>query len=267
MNTGSKAIRRLPGSSSIEAIPIVSRSRRRGIDRLVQRFYPNYTDESQRLDSTIREYLRSDARILDIGCGGGRLYPRDYRGAQRRVIGVDLDAAITHNQILDDRVLGSINELPFADGSFDLVFSRYVFEHLRAPDVALREVARIMKIRGVMIVLTPNRWHYVALLARATPNSLHKYLNMRLRGRATDGTFPTAYRANSRRTLARLARSAGLVEERLEMIETKPNYLMWSRPAFLAGVLYERLVNSYEILSGFRVNILAVYRKVRRHEG
>lgn len=231
------------------------------VKQLSERLYPAYRSQSDRLDAMVRSRLRPDLDLLDIGCGGGKLFPYDYRGLARRVVGVDLDPALWENETLDERVHGSVEQLPFDAGSFDVAYSRYVFEHLPHPERAFAEISRVLRPGGVFVVLTPNAWHYVPLVSRLTPDSFHKFFNFRLRGRNAEDTFPTLYRANSRRVLARLARGAGMEEDEVQMLETRPNYLMWSAVPFLAGVAYERLVNATPLLRDLRVNILAAYRK------
>jgi SAM-dependent methyltransferase len=229
------------------------------VQSLVTRFYPNYRSESERLHDAMTSYLRPDSVVLDLGCGGGKLFPRDYRAPGRRVVGVDLDPAIRENPLLDERHLASIDDLPLPDASVDLVYSRYVMEHVERPEAVFAEVARVLRPGGVFIVLTPNLRHYVSAISRLTPEAFHKFFNARARGRRAEDTFPTAYRANTPAALRALARGAGMAELELRMIETRPNYLMWATLPFLAGVAYERLVNSTELLKGFRVNILGVY--------
>ena len=47
-----------------------------------------------------------------------------------------------------DRIVGIGEELPFRDGSFDAVFSAYVFRNLDSVDITLSEVARVLRPRG-----------------------------------------------------------------------------------------------------------------------
>jgi SAM-dependent methyltransferase len=228
---------------------------------LSERLYPDYRSESDRLHEAITRYLPERGTVLDVGCGGGKLFPHDYRAAERRVVGLDLDPAIWTNERVDQALFASAERIPLADASVDLAFSRYVFEHLPDPGAVFAEIERVLRPGGIFIVLTPNVFHYVPLVSRLTPGAFHRRFNARARGRAESDTFPTLYRANSRPRLRRLARGAGLEEAEVAMIETRPNYLMWSLPAFLLGVAYERLVNSAEIWRDVRVNILGVYRK------
>ncbi len=76
-------------------------------------------------------------------------------------------------------------------------------------------------------------------------------------------TFPTFYRANTSSTVARLARQAGLLIERIELVEGRPEYLRIAWPAYLVGAAYERLVNATDLLSAFRILLIVQLRKPR----
>src|SRR6185437_2994707 len=149
---------------------------------------------------------------------------------------------------------------PFADASFDVVFCVYVLEHVEQPAEFVSEVARILRSGGVFIALTPNRFHYVPLVASLTPTSFHKWLNGRRCREAAD-TFPTFYRMNTRRALLRQF-GEKFACEAIELFEVAPNYLKFSIPSFIAGAAYERFVNSNAVFAPFRVNILCTFRKI-----
>lgn len=222
-------------------------------------FYPAYKSE----DDVFREMLaecRVDGKVvLDAGCGCGR-FEHDLRFRARSVIGIDVTPEIADNRCVDHRVLGSLYRLPFADESFSLVLCKYVLEHLGDPEAAFGEVARVLEPGGSFLIHTPNRFHYVPTIARLLPHSMHEKINA-ARGRAESDTFPTVYRANSLGRIRRLARDAGLEVIELRTLESKPNYLVFSRLAYLAGVAYERIVNRFDMLSGLRVNIFGLMRK------
>ncbi|MDD2052408.1 class I SAM-dependent methyltransferase [Pseudomonas putida] len=100
---------------------------------------------------------QSAARVLDLGCGAGHV---SFHVAPlvAEVVAYDLS-----QQMLDvvagaavDRGLGNIvtvkgaaESLPFADGEFDFVFSRYSAHHWSDLGLALREVRRVLKPGGV----------------------------------------------------------------------------------------------------------------------
>ena len=58
------------------------------------------------------------------------------------------------------RVCGDAFQLPFADGSFDVVFHQGLLEHFREPQRLLAENARVLKRGGLLLVDVPQRWHY-----------------------------------------------------------------------------------------------------------
>jgi SAM-dependent methyltransferase len=204
-------------------------------------------------------HVRPSYEVLDLGAGSGCKNIYAFKGQVKRIDGVDLDARVRDNPLLDNGVLADVNQLPYEDNSFDLAFAIYLLEHLEHPDAFVKEVRRVLRPEGLFLALTPNRWHYVSVVSACTPVGFHRWFNKR-RGRHEQDTFPTFYRMNSRRALKRLFEPAGFEVLQLSMVESQPNYLTFCTPAFLVGAVYERLVNSTEWLSPFRVNIVGVFQ-------
>ncbi len=228
----------------------------RSIEDLDRRYYPGYIDEHVRFDASIRRYLRPGMAVLDAGAGRGVMYPNDYGEIATRMAGADTDPAVLENTSLTDAVVADLASLPYEDGTFDLVYSKYVFEHLDRPLDVMRELRRVMRSGAHLLIHTPNRWHYVALFATLTPTSFHAWYQAR-RGRPEIDTFPTRYRANDTKSLERLAMASGFRVVSVELLETKPDYLYFSPIAYRAGIAYERTVNRWEGLSRFRVQLVA----------
>jgi SAM-dependent methyltransferase len=147
--------------------------------------------------------------------------------------------------------------LPFRDARFDIVVSSHVAEHLVEPERVFSEFSRVLRPGGRLLVLTPNRWHYVTVSSALLPHRFHLRYN-RWRGVDAHDIFPTTYRANTARRLRGLYEASGLRIEELQQFETEPEYLAFSTPTYALGVAYERLVNRFEALRGLRVNLLAV---------
>lgn len=226
------------------------------VSDLDARYYRGYVDEHELFDGMIRARLRPGMSVLDAGAGRGLMYPHDYGEIAGRMVGVDTDPAVHHNPNVDETVLAPLETLPFPDATFDLVVSKYVFEHLDRPQAVMMELRRVMRAGAHLLVHTPNRRHYVALAARLTPTRFHAWFN-ESRGRPAEDTFPTRYRANTRPTLERLAMATGFRVVEFRAIETKPDYLTFSPIAYRAGIGYERVVNRWPSLEGFRVQLLA----------
>jgi SAM-dependent methyltransferase len=167
---------------------------------------------------------------------------------------------VVSNRFLDEGRVADAGHIPYDDAMFDVVYSDNVLEHLPDPLAVFAEVARVLRPGGSFVFKTPNKWHYMPTIARLTPHRFHQWIN-RKRGRQEVDTFPTLYRANTRRTLEDLARRSGLQVESIERIEGRPEYLRMSGPTYLAGFLYERLVNSTAAFEPFRILLVGHLRR------
>jgi SAM-dependent methyltransferase len=225
------------------------------IRELEARYYPDPLDDHAIFDARVRRYLTPDASVLDAGAGRGLRNRYDYAGLVARLVGVDLDPEVKNNPNLDEAVVADLASLPFEDASFDLVFSKYVFEHIPRPMETLREFRRVMKTGGHLVFHTPNRFHYVAIGAMLTPQRFHVWFNEQ-RGRDAEDSFPTEYRVNDKHTIEKLCRQTGFSVAGLRLIEPKPDYLTFHPLAYRAGVVYERIVNGWDALKGVRCVIV-----------
>ncbi len=221
-------------------------------------FQRNWDDQLFR--ERILAHLRLDSAVLDLGAGAGIVEQMNFRGLAASVCGVDLDPRVVDNPMLDEGRVANAGGIPYEAARFDVVFSDNVLEHLDKPLVVFREVARVLKPGGAFLFKTPNKWHYMPTIARLTPHCFHQYVN-RLRGRAEVDTFPTRYRANCLDDVTRLARAAGLVVDRIDRVEGRPEYLRMTWPTYLVGLAYERLVNSTELFAPLRILLVGTLRK------
>jgi hypothetical protein len=78
-----------------------------------------------------------------------------------------------------------------------------------------------------------------------------------LRGRAEHDTFPTFYRYNTAEDMRDAAQHAGLVVERIECWEGRPEYLRVNPVTYLFGIAYERFANRKEERAGMRCVLAA----------
>ena len=232
------------------------------MERLFYHYYHPHAfwNEDQILEATLRKLLAPNLRVLDAGAGAGDLFPKDFRRLCKEVIGVDLDPRVAENPMLTRGLVAPLDALPFPDGHFDLIFSRWVFEHLEQPECVIGEMARVLSPGGRVVVMTPNRFHYMTLVSSLTPLRFHRLWN-RMLGRESADVFPTVYRANTRRRLETLFSEAGFETEALLQLECAPNYLVFHPATFLLGVAYERLVNRFGWLAGVRLILLGTFRR------
>ncbi len=237
----------------------------RGVAFIDRTFYPAVGDhwDADLFRDRIERHLTATSSILDFGAGRGALPQMNLRGesAMRFVAGVDVDDAVFGNPYLSEaKRLDASGDIPYAAERFDVVLAHNVLEHLPDPAATFREIHRVLKPGGVFVSKTPNRRHYVPLIARLTPHAFHIWINHR-RGRNEEDTFPTLYRANTPRRIALLARRAGFSVEHIELFEGRPEYLRQNAVTYLAGLLFERFVNASPALRGWRVLMVSTLRK------
>ena len=237
----------------------IDRSR---LARLAERYYPGFSGPSEHFDEIVQQTLKPCSHLLDAGCGCGKFFRLEHaKRLGSLIVGVDIAADIQQNADLDLGVRGDLENLPFTDSSFDVVVCRVVIEHLRQPSLALAEFYRVLAPGGRLFIFTPNLLHYFGLVAKCTPHRFHTWFNRRVRGFEEEDTFPTYYRANTRRALRRLLASSGFHRVRIDLFEHRPDVLGFFLPLYFLGVAYGRLVRHFEWLSMFRTNIVAVGRK------
>jgi SAM-dependent methyltransferase len=210
----------------------------------------------------LRSIIAPGDRVLDAGCGTGKFFGFKFARAEGcRLVGTDVRQDVRANSEMDFCVQSELDRLPFLDASFDVVNCRLVIEHVDSPDVVLREFYRVLKSGGRLAIFTPNLLHYFGAAARLTPHCFHVWFNSRVRGFEQDDIFPTRYRANTRRRLRRLTLEAGFRGAEIKLVEGAPSVLEFNSLLYRIGLGYESLVNRYDFLSDFRLNIIAVAYK------
>ena len=234
---------------------------------LFDRYYfskPGFVSGTQAFHGICQSHFGNGGCILELGAGPANPTTAFLAGLGR-VTGLDVSAEARSNPDLDEARIYDGVTMPFSNESFRMCVSNYVLEHVSEPGMHFSEIFRLLEPGGVYCFRTPNRWHYVTLASNLTPHSVHRGLANRLRGLRQDAhdPWPTVYRANTRQRLRGLAKSAGFIIEELRMIEAEPSYGAAHPLLFYPMMAYERVVNSSDLFSVFRVNILGTLRKPR----
>jgi len=95
-------------------------------------------------------------RVLEVGGGEGELAERIRGELGAEVIAIDQSERMVEIQCskgIDARV-GDVEELPFADGEFDVVVAAWMLYHVPDLDRALAEIARVLKPGGRLVAVT-----------------------------------------------------------------------------------------------------------------
>lgn len=100
-------------------------------------------------------------RVLDVGCGLG-MYTSAFQRYTPHVFGVEIEADRAREA--RERAQGvtrSVGEaLPFTDDAFDVVFSHEVLEHVSDDRWCAREMVRVTRPGGRIVIFVPNRLYF-----------------------------------------------------------------------------------------------------------
>lgn len=106
-------------------------------------------------------------RLLDVGCyAGGFAKALSERRPTATVMAIDYDAEnvriarVLHPEMAESFERMSVYELAMADGSLDCVTLLEVIEHLEGAASAVKEINRVLRPDGSLIVTTPNPYYW-----------------------------------------------------------------------------------------------------------
>jgi ubiquinone/menaquinone biosynthesis C-methylase UbiE len=133
-------------------------------EEMVQKLEKLYrTRDARRRRRLVRETIAAapGERLLDVGCGPGFYLAEliETVGPQGSLVGIDSSAPMLavaaarcagHDNIAFHE--GNARSLPLTDGDFDAAFSVQVFEYVRDTGAALRELYRVLRPGGRVVV-------------------------------------------------------------------------------------------------------------------
>ena len=234
---------------------------------------PGLSWNQERYGNVLHELLRPEGKLrwLEAGCGhrvlpnGLELIERSAVKKARFVVGTDMDwSSLRVHRSIDRRVKSSINSLPFADESFDLVGCNMVAEHLDDPGQCLAELTRVLAPNGVLLIHTPNIKNYMVFLNRTAswimPRRWMAWFVHSAEQRREEDVFPTYYRMNSSEKLEQAARELGLQVEAEEFLTGPRPFFSFFLPLAVVQLVISRLL-ALPRLRKFQTTILVVMRK------
>jgi len=126
-------------------------------------FNPLLSARYQKIANLIPENART---IIDVGCGDGYLvYLAHAKSGTALLHGLEYDEIglryakqkLGEKKIAADLIQGDIFQMPYESNIFDVVLNADVIEHLDNPEDAVREMHRIMRPGGLLLLSTPQR--------------------------------------------------------------------------------------------------------------
>jgi SAM-dependent methyltransferase len=99
-----------------------------------------------------------EGRLLDVGCGPG-VNLRTFQEQGWDVHGVEMSeaaAALARERVGDRIHLGTLDTVPYADESFDVIVMSHSLEHMFSPVATLERLRRLLRPAGVLVIAVPN---------------------------------------------------------------------------------------------------------------
>lgn len=205
------------------------------------------------MDRRLSKNIGKKSLVLDVGCGTGiDILQMAYKGAF--AIGLDLARAraLTHARekakiykLIDkiDFIIASATNIPFKNNIFDFTTSFSVIDHLRnkkAAFDAIKEMARVAKFRGDIIITIPNLLFLIGTISRWI-----------LKASKTETFFEQRFSPNE---LKKIFIKSGLkIQEFDSEWPTKINKMMIDRrvPPFLRGKI--PIKTTFPLLKVFKI--------------
>ena len=141
------------------------RSRRRKFALFMETMAP--TAETRVLDVGVEDLAFGDLSVNESSCGTLNFFEDMYPWQERiTAVGLHEGARFRESYPAARYVQGNALELPFEDGSFDVVFSNAVIEHVGGREEQRRFVAEALRVAPRVFVTTPNRWFPIEVHTR-----------------------------------------------------------------------------------------------------
>ena len=221
-------------------------------EKLIRTVDSSFRQRWEIYDGILKRLTGRGARWLDGGCGQNvaiEEFPCDI------TIGLD---SYRHPEALTDApcffVIGSMEQLPFNDNSLSLVTLNTVIEHFKNPKAACREILRVLRPDGHLLIHTTNRLSPLIFLGTLLPEALRFQLMKHAFGAKERDVFKTYHRLN---TLPALRSLEGFDIEECHAVQD----LNWSNRLLFLGLLAFHLMTKLPGLWRLRTNLVVLLRK------
>ena len=138
------------------------------MEKILKNYLLRVWKDSAKLNNQILSTLISpsiSSKILDVGCSHGQEVVKIAKNIKKPEIwGIDID---NHSISLAKKLgIKTIkhnieNGLPLKSNFFDIVIANQIIEHMHDVDILIKEIGRILKVNGYLLISTENlsSWH------------------------------------------------------------------------------------------------------------
>jgi len=130
-----------------------------------------------KINELIKEITKNEGNIfiLEAGCGSSSRF--DF-GENAYISGVDISQnQLNKNKVIQNRIHGDIQKIELQYSSFDIIICWEVLEHVKRPELALKNFVRWLKNDGLIIIGVPNVMSLKGLVTKLTPYKFHYWCN------------------------------------------------------------------------------------------
>lgn len=224
----------------------------------LEKAYPHFKTGGDFFRKYLKNYINNESIILDAGCGDNGMIS-EFKSLPKSIIGIDINEnLLSKNNIVNKKIISSLEHIPLESNSIDIVISEFVLEHLQNPILAFKEIFRVLKPKGTFIFITPNVINPVMTLSNILPYEWHKLLRKILLKKQEE-PHPTYYKANTYRKLIKLCKNSGFNEFQI-LRAGNPEYLGFCKPLVLPAILFEKLIDN-NFLNIFKMYLIGCFIK------
>lgn len=174
-----------------------------------------------------------------------------------KIISCDRDqSSLDKNKFADKKLLCNLEKIPLEDNYADVITLRMVMEHLENPKKVLKELSRILRAEGKLIIYTPNSNNYLVLIAKYFPNFYKEVIKKGEWMMEEESMYTHYYRMNTRDTIKSYLNRFNLDE--IEFYYPPCTTLAKKNRLFYFEYFLVCFLNIFKI---FNANILGVYQK------
>ncbi len=189
--------------------------------KIIKRWDNSFKHRWTVFSETVRDLQGASQSCLDIGCGENSELTENLLFKMKN--GTDLIMPNNLPKLFLPFLQSDLYHLPFKDNCYDVVLMRFVVEHIEFPVLAFKEINRILKPGGLVLILTTNIYSPIIFIPKLLPYQSRKKLMLKLFGVEDDDIFPTFHRLNTKNSIRKIFR--GYQTEKFEYIQD----LNWSR--------------------------------------
>lgn len=228
------------------------------ISEKLYKLYPEFKTGGYFFRKYLKNYIHSNATILDAGCGDNGMIS-EFKSLSGLIIGIDINENLLNkNNIVDKKIIGNLEQIPLDNNSVDIIVSEFVLEHLQNPITVFKEISRVLKPKGVFIFITPNVLNPIMTLSKILPYSWHKLLRKILLKKREEA-HPTYYKANTYGKLLKLARFSMFNNCQISRAGNL-EYFGFCKPLVLLAIFFEKIIDN-NFLNIFKMYLVGCFVK------